>query len=119
MRTAASPPVRAAGQPTVAAMPAEIDIHNRDELVQHMSGLLNATPDVLVVDMTETTFCDSSGVHALLSVRRRALERGKQIRVAAPSRNVRRVLEICGIAKLMPIHGSVDEALSHRPSAAV
>ncbi|WP_052809740.1 STAS domain-containing protein [Streptomonospora alba] len=117
MRTAASQPVRPADRPTVAAMPAEIDIHNRDALVQRMAGLLDAAAGVLVVDMTETTFCDSSGVHALLSVRRRALEHGKQIRVAAPNRNVRRVLEICGIAKLVPIHASVEESLSHSPSA--
>ncbi|GAA4917643.1 STAS domain-containing protein [Streptomonospora salina] len=119
MRTAASSPARSAGRPTVAAMPAEIDIHNRDALVQRMCGLLDAASDVLVVDMTDTTFCDSSGVHALLSVRRRALEHGKRIRVAAPGHNVRRVLEICGIAKLMPVHASMADALSDRPSTGV
>ncbi|WP_186356037.1 STAS domain-containing protein [Streptomonospora sp. PA3] len=98
-------------------MPAEIDIHNRDVLVKRMCRLLDEGGD-LIVDMTATTFCDSSGVHALLTVRRRAQARGKRISVAAPHPNVRRVLEICGIGRLMPIHSTLAEAASRRSPAA-
>ncbi|GAA1756152.1 STAS domain-containing protein [Streptomonospora arabica] len=119
MHTAFSPPADSNERNAVAAMPAEIDIHNRDGLVQSMFEVLDSNAGVLVVDMSETVFCDSSGVHALLTARRRALSRGKTIRVVAPRRNVRRVLEICGIGRLMPIDGSLEEALSHRPPTAV
>ncbi|MDT0301949.1 STAS domain-containing protein [Streptomonospora wellingtoniae] len=115
MHTAFSPPIASNGRHAVAAMPAEIDIHNRDGLVKSMFDVLDSKAGVLVVDMSETAFCDSSGVHALLTARRRALSRGKTIRVVAPQRSVRRVLEICGIGRLMPIDGSLEEALSHRP----
>lgn len=118
MRTAFTSPVRFTDRHTIAAMPAEIDIHNRDDLVESMSGLLASGTGTLVVDMTGTTFCDSAGVHALLRVRRRAQARGRGICVVAPHRNVRRVLEICGIGRVMPIHTALGEALRHRPAAA-
>src|SRR5690625_2719621 len=97
MNNAFASPVRFTDRHTIVAMPVEIDIHNRDELVESMFGLLTSGSGVLVVDMTGTDFCDSSGVHALLRTHRRAQARGWEICVVAPHHNVRRVLEICGI----------------------
>ncbi|QBI56689.1 STAS domain-containing protein [Streptomonospora litoralis] len=118
MHTAFASPVRFTDRHTIAAMPVEIDIHNRDDLVYSMLGLLASGHGELVVDMTETTFCDSSGVHALLRAHRRAQARGRKICVVAPHPNVRRVLDICGVGRVMPIHGDLTEAVPDRPKVA-
>ena len=57
------------GVPVVAA-PEEIDITNAEAL---RAALLTAADGhgTLVVDMTQTRFCDSSGLHVLIAAHRR------------------------------------------------
>ncbi len=50
---------------------------------------------LLVLDMTATTFLDSTGVTALLRADRRSLRSGSRMVVVAGDGAVRRVLELC------------------------
>ncbi len=50
----------------------------------------------VVIDLTEVTFIDSSGLRSLLSASRRAGERGTEVVLRSPSAAVRRLLEITG-----------------------
>jgi anti-sigma B factor antagonist len=50
---------------------------------------------VLVLDMTATTFIDSTGVRALLQAHRRSARSGSRLVVVAGDGAVRRVLELC------------------------
>ena len=99
------------GVPVVTA-PEEIDITNAPQL---RSALLEAAAyghGTLVVDMTRTRFCDSSGVHTLLAAHKRAqAERGELLLVisAAP---VLRVFAITCIDRMIPNFTSLDEALA-------
>src|ERR1700747_178384 len=63
----------------VVATPEEIDITNAETL---RSALLKAATNghsTLVVDMTHTTFCDSSGLHTLLAAHKRAEAEGREM----------------------------------------
>ena len=65
-------PVEVVGGVPVVAAPAEVDITNAEEL---QSALIKAAANghrTLVVDMTGTQFCDSSGLHALIAVHKKA-----------------------------------------------
>ncbi|MDA0565256.1 STAS domain-containing protein [Streptomonospora sp. S1-112] len=104
-------------RPVVAAMPAEIDVYNRGELLNRLTALLETASGPVIVDMTETVFCDSAAVHVLVDAQRAAHATGRRIRVAAPHSAVRRVLEICQIDRLMPVYRSLHEAAPHRPAA--
>jgi anti-sigma B factor antagonist len=50
---------------------------------------------VLVLDMTATTFIDTTGVRALLQADRRSARSGSRLVVVAGDGAVRRVLELC------------------------
>jgi anti-sigma B factor antagonist len=52
---------------------------------------------LLVLDMTATTFIDSTGVRALLHADRRSLGSGSRLVVVAGDGAVRKVLELCGL----------------------
>jgi anti-sigma B factor antagonist len=52
---------------------------------------------LLVLDMTTTTFIDSTGVRALLHADRRSLGSGSRLVVVAGDGAVRKVLELCGL----------------------
>jgi anti-anti-sigma factor len=56
---------------------------------------------VLVLDMTATTFIDSTGVRALLQADRRSA--GSRLVVVAGDGPVRRVLELCELDGRLPI----------------
>ncbi|MFF4364800.1 STAS domain-containing protein [Streptomyces sp. NPDC001594] len=53
-------------------------------------------PEAVVVDCAGVGFCSSSGLNALLGARRRAIAAGIAFRLAAPSSQVTRLLQITG-----------------------
>ena len=99
------------GVPVVTA-PEEIDITNAEEL---RSALLQAAAKgrgAFVADMTETQFCDSSGVHALLAAHKRAEAEGGQLMLVMTTAPVLRVFALTGIDRVIPSFTTLDEALT-------
>ena len=99
------------GMPVVVA-PVEIDIGTADDLG---TALLAATANghsVIVVDMTGTRFCDSTGLRVLTAAHRRAVADGGELRLIAPAGgSVSRVLTLTGMCRLIPTFSSLEEAL--------
>ncbi|GAA1342506.1 STAS domain-containing protein [Saccharothrix algeriensis] len=72
------------------------------------------TPDarVLVLDLSGVTFCDSSGLSAMLSVRRRARELGAGLAfVAVPSQLSRRI-QLAGLCGVLGSYATTGDALA-------
>ncbi|WP_405497400.1 STAS domain-containing protein [Streptomyces sp. NBC_00096] len=90
----------------------EIDIETAASL-QHalMRALTHASPaKAVVIDCSRLTFCDSSGLNALLAARRAAQETGTVIRLAAPNLQLQRLLEITGALSLFPVDQDLPAA---------
>jgi len=104
------------GVPVVAA-PEEIDITNAEAL---RAALLAAADGhgTLVVDMTQTRFCDSSGLHTLIAAHRRAEAEGREVLLVIPSTTVLRVFALTGMDKVIPNFTSLAEALAQAPATA-
>ena len=103
------------GVPVVIA-PQEIDITNADRL---RAALLHAAArpgPALVVDMTGTRFCDSAGLHALIGAHRRAQAEGRQVRLAVTGAQVRRILALTALDRLIAVYTSLDQALGRTPA---
>lgn len=104
------------GVPVVAA-PGEIDITNAPEL---RTALLEASTlghGTFVVDMSETQFCDSAGMHALVWVHKQSRSEGGEILLIVQATAVLRVLAITGVDSLIPSFPSLEEALAQVPAA--
>jgi anti-anti-sigma factor len=104
------------GVPVVAA-PEEIDITNAEAL---RSVLLTAAANgngTLVVDMTRTQFCDSSGLHTLIAVHKRAGAEGREVLLVIPSTTVLRVFALTGMDTVIPNFTSLAEALAQALAA--
>ena len=105
------------GVPVVAA-PEEIDITNAEAL---RSALLKAAANghgTLVVDMTRTRFCDSSGLHTLIAAHKRAGAEGREVLLVIPSVAVLRVFSLTGMDRVIPNFTSLAEALAQAPATA-
>lgn len=99
--------------PVVVVLPAEIDVTNSEQVCEQLVAALAPGVDTVIADMTSTVFCDSSGVHAIMHAYESATARGAGMRLAvSPATSVRRVLELVGVSRLMPVYASLAEALA-------
>ncbi|MCC0100435.1 STAS domain-containing protein [Streptomyces flavotricini] len=103
----------------------EIDIETAPALqLALIEALTHASPTrPVAVDCSLLTFCDSSGLNALLTARRAAQETGTVIRLAAPNPQLQRLLEVTGALSLFPVEqdpptvgrppGGIPDGLPH------
>ena len=107
----ASFPVTAAEGQTVVTTPDEIDIGNAGLLRE---ALLMAAADrqpVIVVDMTGTRFCDSTGLNVLVRALKQADDDGRQLRLVVHDAALQRILKVTGVGSMFQLYPSLDEAL--------
>lgn len=72
--------------------------------------LTQSSIDILILDLSEVTFCDSSGLSAILLAERQLRERDGGIIVVDAHGKVRSLFEIAKLTDVIPLVGSVDEA---------
>lgn len=113
---AADDHLRWVGEAAVVSMPAEIDVTNAGEVSARLSTAASHGPARLIIDMSETTFCDSVGVQAIIEAynlvdagNQRAANR-TELRIVATA--VRRIMELVGIDQLIPVYATLDLALA-------
>ena len=70
--------------------------------------------EMIVVDLTELSFMDSTGIHMLLRMRA-ACEDADRLRVINGSRAVERVLDITGVRAHLPIISSDGDPIAPPP----
>jgi|HubBroStandDraft_3_1064219.scaffolds.fasta_scaffold00726_7 anti-sigma B factor antagonist len=104
------------GVPVVAA-PGEIDITNAPGF---RTALLEASAlghGTFVVDMSETQFCDSAGMHALVWAHKQSRSEGGEMLLVVQASAVLRVFAITGVDRIIPSFPSLEEALEQVPAA--
>ena len=74
------------------------------DLLDELAGSGNP----VVVDLTALSFIDSSGIHALLRPR----PQEATFELVCPAGNVRRVLEVTKLERVLRVHDTLDEALA-------
>lgn len=96
-------------------MPAEIDYCNASELLPLVMSAARARGDrleVLVLDLTSTSFMDSQGIRLINDIRQ-GLRPGARVRlVARPDGVAGRVLELTGLRRDVPVYDNLPEALA-------
>jgi anti-sigma B factor antagonist len=91
------------GGDVVAHLAGELDLSVRADVVARVTGVLAGDPppaepvDRLVIDLGEVTFCDSSGLGALLDIRRAAASAAVPMVLRAVPPPVDRLLELTDV----------------------
>jgi anti-sigma B factor antagonist len=88
----------------VLTLRGDIDVGQADQLVMEGAALLRDTSSghYLVVDLTAVDFIDSSGISALLRLRRNALQRAIEVRLRGVPDHVAVLLRISGLEQVLP-----------------
>ena len=114
----ASFPVEVIGGMAVVAAPEEIDAANAAGLRAALLRAAAHRKGTLVVDMSRTQFCDSSGLNVLVCAHRRAQTEGGEVVLVISAAAVLRILALTGIDCVIPQFTSLDEALTQTPGPA-
>jgi anti-sigma B factor antagonist len=107
------PPVRGVEQlngSVVVRLAGELDLYNADDVRGALSRAIAAGPERIVVDMAAVEFVDSTALGVLIEARSK-LGRPALV-LAAPQLETRRTLQVSGLDRHLPVHDSVDDALS-------
>ncbi|UXX97880.1 STAS domain-containing protein [Streptomyces sp. AD2-2] len=88
----------------------ELDYDSSSEVRELLSGLALQDGQQLVVDLTGVTFCDSSGITALLAARNHALAARATIALAAVPAHISRIFQMIGLDRVFPTHATAQEA---------
>ena len=92
------------------AVAGEVDMSTAPRLLEIIDAVSDA-PRLVVVDLTEVGFLDSSGLNALVQGQRRLASRRIALRVVVPSDHaVRRVFAIARLEDQLQIVESVEDA---------
>jgi anti-sigma B factor antagonist len=89
----------------------ELDIATAPQLAAAVDAILSTKPRGLIVDLSPTTFLDSSGARTLVQISRSASDRGIALHVVAPPTNgpVRLTVDLLELHTVVPIVGSAAE----------
>jgi anti-sigma B factor antagonist len=66
----------------------------------------------MVLDLEAVDFVDSTGLGTIVSVLKRARTHGGDLRLVCTEARIRRLFEITGLDKAVPLHASLEDALS-------
>jgi stage II sporulation protein AA (anti-sigma F factor antagonist) len=97
---------------TVIAPRGPIDVARALELRELLGPSVGEAGRRVLVDLSEVTLVDSSGVGLFVTSHRRAEEAGAMLALAGASGPVGRVFELTRTNKLLRIYPTVDEGLA-------
>jgi len=106
---------RARTRSVVVTLPAEIDISNAGQIGEELCTAFTPGVTTVIADLTDTRFCDSSGISMLVLAHQKALTNNAELRLVAISTAVLRALTLVRIDHLLPVYSSLADALLPGP----
>jgi anti-sigma B factor antagonist len=95
----------------VVAVMGEIDLFTAPEFKQRVSAPIDAGRKHVIVDLTETTFIDSSSLGVLIGAHRRLRRLGGRLVIACSDDAIVKTFRITGLDGVFTIVRTLDEAL--------
>ncbi|MEV6448415.1 STAS domain-containing protein [Amycolatopsis sp. NPDC051716] len=94
----------------VVTVEGELDVATAPRLRAEVAALVLQPGQVLVVDLAGVTFCDSSGISALIAARNVAEAAGAAVALAALPARLSRTFGLIGLADFFPTYPSAEDA---------
>lgn len=94
----------------VVSVAGEIDVYTSPLLQEHLVEVLRDGSSSIVLDLSEVTFLDSTGLGVLITGLKRCRSADGDLVLVTAQPNVLKVLEITGLNDVFKVHDSVDDA---------
>ncbi|MEV4252339.1 STAS domain-containing protein [Spirillospora sp. NPDC049652] len=96
---------------TVLAVSGELDHHTAPDLTEVIMEMPFDAGTPVIMDLTELTYCDSTGITVLVTTYKRAQASGTPLVLVGLNADLTRVLEIVGLDKFFTFRPTVEEAV--------
>ncbi len=104
-----TPPIE---RPNVLPLEGEIDLHVSPRIATSLNTMIKAKPKHLVVDLSQVSYIDSSGLAVLIEGMQNVNGYGGQFALAGLQDGVRPIFEIARLDQVFRIFSDVEAALA-------
>ncbi|MCW4386098.1 STAS domain-containing protein [Salinibacterium sp. SYSU T00001] len=101
---------RTRGTASVLAPRGKLNLVTAPAVKAKIDELVASGSPRIVVDLSEVTFMDSSGLGALIGSLKSARQAGGDMRIAAAGEQVRAVLKLTNLDRILAPHDTVEDA---------
>ena len=102
------------GDRTVVRLGGEIDVYTAPFVREKLDEQIHAGRADLVVDLSDVTFLDSTGLGVLVGGLKRVRAHEGSLRLVCSQERILKIFRITGLTKVFPIHATLDEALAQQ-----
>lgn len=100
------------GSAWVLAASGELDLRTSPELEESLDRVWAAGAELVILDLRQIEFMDSTGLRVLLSAHQRAQETGRRFALVRGADQVERVLTLTGVRDLLTVVDAPEELLA-------
>jgi anti-sigma B factor antagonist len=104
--------VRTVADRAVMDVVGEVDVYSAPELRDQLSELLSAAAPSLIVNLSEVSFLDSTGIGTLVAGLNRAVQFGGTLTLVCDHERILKLFRITGLDSVFAIRNSVEDALA-------
>lgn len=104
--------VRREGRVAVIVVQGELDLASSPELEEQLERASNSGTELLVIDLRELEFMDSTGLSVIVRTHQRLVEQGRELSLVKGSPQVQRLLDVTGVAERLRLVDTPEEVLN-------
>jgi anti-sigma B factor antagonist len=104
--------VMASDQPGVAVLAArgEIDVASAPEFQASLSDLIEEGPNILIVDTSDVSFIDSTGLGVLIGAEKQLRSDGRRLHLVVTQPQITRLLALTGLNEVFTVMSNTNDA---------
>lgn len=104
--------MRTEGRAAVIVVRGELDLASSPELQEQLERISGSGAELLVIDLRELEFMDSTGLSIIVSAHQRLAEEGCKLSLVKGSPQVQRLLDLTGVADRLRLVDTPEEVLN-------
>jgi anti-anti-sigma factor len=103
--------VRSEGRVALVAVSGELDLASGPELEKVLERRWDPSTELLVIDLREVEFMDSTGLSIIVKAHQRFTDAGRELALVKGTSQVQRLLDLTGVANRLPVVDNPEELL--------
>jgi anti-sigma B factor antagonist len=104
--------VRSQGRATVIAVRGELDLASSPALQEELDRVSASDAEMLIIDLRELDFMDSTGLSVLVRAHQRAEEQGRRLAMVKGPQQVQRLLSLTGVSDRLTVVDTPEELMT-------
>ena len=100
------------GSARIVSVSGELDLRTSPELEDRLGHAFDAGTQLVILDLRQIEFMDSTGLRVLLAAHQRAQESGRRFALVKGADQVERVLTLTGVRDLLTVVDDPEELLT-------